>query len=672
MSGFASLCGEKRIRMKNINRTVAGLPAMTIITAMMAGCASMGTPTGGARDENPPEMVVANPAPGSTNVMPKTITISFDEYVSVRDAFSNVVISPTSASVPRVSAVGKKVNVQFTDTLQPNTTYTIDFASSIEDSNESNKLENFTYSFSTGAVLDTLRISGIVLQADNLEPQQQMLVGVHRAEAPDTAFRTLRLERVAKTDAYGRFSIRGLKPGKYRVYALKDLNSDYRWDNPEEEIAFYNVEVSPSATTTMTTDTIYNRRTRLPDTVVERKATVFLPNDILLSSFSTGYRPQYLKESGRRDSTAIILTFNAPADSLPRITLLNSPVGRWSEGVIAERSATNDTLTYWLRDTALIATDTLRLSVEYKRNKAMGVWEAASDTLMFITKRPKPAKVSKKKKKEEGEAALQPVFMDVKFPQGQTQEYNQARLIEVVTPVDTFPAGALRVEIQKDSVWTPVAGVALSRVDSIHPRLYSLKPGEWEYGGQYRIVADSLALTDIYGHSTRPITSPFTVRARDEYGTLSFVITGLNDTVPAFVELLNSSDQPVRRATVNRGKAVFEFLLAGTYYARVVEDLNGNGRFDPGDYDRQRQPEAVSYFPKRVTLKKNWDQELSWDVTAIPVDMQKPLAIKKNKPQTKDAQPAEEEEEEEPFDPTANPFDPNRRRKSGSQGSSRY
>lgn len=668
MRGSAYLHGEKTMK-KEHHRHVAGLAAIAIITAMMAGCASTGTPTGGARDENPPVMVGANPAPGATNVMPKTITIDFDEYVSVRDAFSNVVISPTSASVPRVSAVGKRVNVQFSDTLRPNTTYTIDFASSIEDSNEGNKLENFSYSFSTGDVLDTLRISGIVLQADNLEPQQQMLVGVHRAEAPDTAFRTLRLERVAKTDASGRFSIRGLKPGKYRLYAIKDLNSDYRWDNPEEEIAFYDVEISPSATTTLTTDTIYNRRTRLPDTVVERQATVFLPNDVLLSSFSTGYKPQYLKESGRRDSTVVTLTFNAPADSLPRITLLNPPYGKWTPGVILERSATNDTLTYWLRDPALIATDTLRLSVDYRRNKSMGVWEAASDTLTFITRRPRPAKVSRKK----GESEMpQPVFMEVKFPQGQTQEYNQTRLVELVTPVDTFPSTALRLEIQKDSIWVPVTDVALGRADSIHPRLYSMMPREWEYGTEYRIVADSLALTDIYGHSTRPITSRFKVRGRDEYGALSFVITGLNDTVPAFVELLNSSDQPVRRTTVKSGRAVFRFLLPGTYYARVVEDINGNGRFDPGDYDRQRQPEAVSYFPKRITLKKNWDQELSWDVTALPVDMQKPSAIKKNKPQTKTQSSDGEVEEEEPFDPTANPFDPNQRRKSGTQGGTRY
>lgn len=644
------------------------MTAMAIIVALMTGCASPGTPTGGARDETPPVMLRANPAPGSTGVTPRTIAIDFDEYVSVRDAFSNVVISPTSASVPRVSAVGKRVNVQFADTLLPNTTYTIDFASSIEDANEGNKLENFTYTFSTGPVLDTLRISGIVLQADNLEPQQQILVGVHSAEAPDTAFRTLRMERVAKTDAMGRFSIRGLKPGKYRLYALKDLNNDYRWDNPEEEIAFCDVVVSPSVSTAMTTDTIYNRTTRLMDTVVERQATVFLPNDILLSSFSTGYRPQYLKESARRDSTVIALTFNASGSPLPRVTLLGAPPSLWSDGVILERSAGNDTLTYWLRDPSLVSADTLRLAVAYDRNKAMGVWETASDTLTLVTRRPKPAKLSKSnKKKGEGEGP-QPVFMEVKFPQGQLQEYNLPRMVEVLTPVDTLPVSALRLQIQKDSVWTTVSDVALSRADTLNPRLYSLSPKEWVYGGEYRIVVDSLALTDIYGHSTRPTTSTFKVRGRDEYGTLTFSITGINDTVPAFVELLNSSDQPVRRASVIHGKASFQFILAGTYYARLVEDVNGNGRFDAGDYDLQRQPEAVSYFPKRINLKKNWDQELSWNVTALPVDKQKPLAIKKNKPQTKGTQSSPEEtEEEEPFDPTANPFDPNQRRKNSSQ-----
>ena len=172
------------------------LPLSLLIVAILASCASIGNPSGGPRDEDPPRFVRANPAPNSVNVSRNRIDIEFDELVNVKDAFSKVVVSPPSKSTPRVSSLGRRVSVQFTDTLLPNTTYTIDFSNAIEDNNEANKLQGFSYTFSTGPEIDTLAISGMVLSADALEPQQGMLVWVF-SNLSDTALTNLPFDRLA-------------------------------------------------------------------------------------------------------------------------------------------------------------------------------------------------------------------------------------------------------------------------------------------------------------------------------------------------------------------------------------------------------------------------------------------------------------------------------------------
>ena len=187
--------------------------ATATAAALLAGCASIGNPSGGRRDETPPRLLRARPADGSLNFNGNRIVLDFDEYVNVKDPTTSVVISPPGDAMPRVSAQGRRVSVNFTDSLLPNTTYTIDFGSAIEDNNEGNKLENFSYSFSTGDHIDSLRIAGMVLSAEALEPMQRKIVGVH-SNLADSALTKLKFDRVARTDDRGRFSIEGLAPGK--------------------------------------------------------------------------------------------------------------------------------------------------------------------------------------------------------------------------------------------------------------------------------------------------------------------------------------------------------------------------------------------------------------------------------------------------------------------------
>ncbi len=637
------------------------VPAMLLLWS----CASVGNPSGGPRDEDPPVPVRINPIPNSVNFSGRRITIDFNELVNVKDAFTKVTVSPTSKETPRVSSSGHRVTVQFADSLLPNTTYTIDFGNSIEDNNEGNKLNGFSLSFSTGPELDSLRISGIVLNSRDLEPRQEMLVGIH-SNPEDSAFKTLPLERITKTDDRGRFTIRGLKPGKYRVYALGDLNNDYRWDNPAEDIAFYDVIVSPSSEPAFASDSIFDPITHQFDSIANYSYTRFLPNDILLSAFNTNYKPQYLTNNERIDSTRISLIFNGRSEELPQISIVGAP--QLKDWYILEKSRYNDTLTYWIKDRSLILSDTLRIATRYLRTDSAQKLAYVNDTLRLITKRPQDAN-KKKKRKTSADSIANIKFLDMKISTSSTHDIYNPVFIELETPPDTIFAEKFRLEEKIDTLWKPVAQTwQLQRADTLSVRKFKLDY-PWEYGKSYRIVADTIAVVGIYGTFTKPTSSEFTIKKEEDYANVRFIVQGLAPTAPAFVELLNASDTPVRTEKVVGGAAIFNNVNPGLYYARLVEDANSNGEYDTGDFEKNLQPEAVWYYPKKINLKKNWDSDLTWDLNAIALDVQKPAELRKAKYEDEKKRPkkkrseTDEDEEEDYFDPTANPFDPNQKKR---------
>lgn len=646
--------------------TAGRRPAQILLAAAAAlalsSCANIGTPSGGPRDEDPPRFLSANPPAGSLNVTRERMTLTFDELINVKDAFQKVVVSPTAGSTPRVSSQGRRVNIEF-DSLAPNTTYTVDFADAIEDNNEGNQLQGFTYSFSTGPVLDSLRISGRVLGARDLEPQQGMIVGVH-SDMADSAFTTSRLLRVAKTDDRGRFTIRGLAPGQYHVFALDDKDNDYAYSSPEEDLAFLDATVSPSTAQAIALDTVYNPLTGEIDTVTERARTQFFPNDIVLRSFNSEVRQQYLTKYERLDSTRVFLKFNTRSDSLPKLSVIGHP-GMTSIGTL-EASQRLDSLVWWLTP-ELMRTDSLQIVATYTRSDQNLVKTTVADTLNFFTRKmPAPKKEKKKKKRVSHQDSIAAITTSFKMLSATTQDVHLPLEFEIPAPLARFDTGAVHLSFTTDSVYRPVAGeFSLVRPDPLQPRRFTLDY-PWEYGGKYRLEIDSLAATDIYGKPTLPLRHEFTVKQTGDYCSVLFHISDLPREIPAFVELLDSKDAVARTAGVDNGDAFFPFLNPGRYYARIVLDLNGNGEYDTGNYNLRLQPEPVYYYPKAINVKKNWDKEENWALFDTPVDMMKPAAITKNKPasdkRARNRQnQTEEEDEDEIFDPTRNPFDPNDR-----------
>ena len=635
-----------------------------ICALMLAACASMGRPEGGPRDELPPVFLGSNPSPGSRNVDRSRITLTFDENVQLTDATSKVVISPVQKQQPSISAGGRHVNIELRDTMLPNTTYTIDFADAIKDLNEGNVLDGLAIDFSTGDSIDTLCISGMVLEARNLEPAQGMLVGVY-SNLSDTAVSTLQLERIAKTNQLGQFTVRNLKPGEYQIFALNDVNRDYRWDR-SEDVAFYNAFISPVAEPMELTDTF--AAVDGSDSLAVRAAVRYLPDDVLLTWFNEGYASQYLRDNSRKERRIIHLEFGTEADSLPELTLINGPRPDMpaSEWTRLEHSATLDTLNYWITDTALANQDTLLVQARYMRTDTLQQLSWTTDTLRLIhriSKSKKKEKENKKKEVSDSDSIAMPelTFLSFQVKSSSTQEVNKPLVFEASQPLDTILPEAIRFMIQvNDSVWDTLAVPSLVRDPGGAIRRYSMDYA-WSPGAKYRLTIDSAAIVGVYNEWNKPFKHEFSVRQLEDYSSMTFTVMGLPDSVAAMAELLTSSDKPVMAVPVIAGKAFFQYVQPGTYYARLYIDANANGEWDTGSIAEHRQPEEVYYYPKKLNLRKNWDVEQDWNINELPLDQQKPNDIKKNKPKTRDRSDMPPEEEEEEYDEWGDdPFGPNR------------
>mgnify|MGYP003195011937 FL=1 len=632
-----------------------------IAAAVMYSCANIGNPSGGPIDKTPPIFMRSNPTPNAVNVKDRKIEIFFDEIVTLKDPSTKIIVSPAQTEMPRMSALGRKVTVELVDSLLPNTTYTIDFSNSIQDNNEGNAIDNFAFAFSTGSVIDSMRVSGYVLDSRTLEPMQSVVVGL-QSNLADSAFHKEKLQRVALTNDRGQFTIRNVSPGSYHIFALKDLDRDYKFGNPTEDIAFLDSIIVPSIGSREAADTVYNDLNEI-DTIMRATRPAYFPNDILLSMFNEDRKSQYLANNLRVDSTRISLTFAAASDTLPSLSIVgrNDVPDQW---YTLERSQTNDTLTYWIRPPHLVSADTLMVATTYLRTDTASNLSWGTDTLKFTFQR---QKAKKKKKNEETDSLEQIRFMELHPLANGTQEVYAPLLLQTGTPIERYSREAFHLQrkLQNDTTFYPAEIKSIALRDSTLSRRDLMLKVDWEPGAAYTLAVDSLAMTDIYGLQTKPLKVDFNVRKMEEYGNIVFNIPAVRDS--AIVELLDGTDKVVLHTPVKSHRAELLNLLPGKYYARLFIDRNGNGKYDTGNYDMHLQPEETVYYPGAINLKKNWDVEQTWDIYATPIDKQKSEAIKKNKPERKKWEKVNtektetDEDEENGFSDFSNPDDPNQR-----------
>lgn len=594
------------------------------MTATFAfSCANIGNPDGGPYDELPPKFVKSTPQPGSLNNKRTEISIEFDEFIQLENASEKIVVSPPQVQMPEIKVNGKRVEVNLEDTLQPDMTYTIDFADAIVDNNEGNPLNNYTFTFSTGNAIDTMEVSGTVLDASNLEPVKGILVGLH-SNLADSAFVKKAFERVARTDSRGRFIIRGIAPGTYRVYALQDANQNFLFDQKSEMIAFTDSLVVPRFEQRMRQDTVW-KDTITVDTIVEHAYSHFLPDDILLRAFKEDATTLYMVKNERMVPQKFSFYFSAPVDSLPRIEGLNFDA---ADAFLLEHSLRYDTLTYWLKDTLLCKQDTLGMAVHYLYTDTLRQLSPITDTLNLASRQ---IVLPKKKRKKDDDEPAPTVFLKANVSASSSFDVYSNVEFEFEQPLAWFDSTAIHLQQKVDTLWTDVPFVF--EKDSLRLRNYRLR-AFWEPEGEFKLTVDSAAFHSIYGLFTDKMEKTMKVKALSDYATLYWNIIGIPDTASAIVELLDSQDKVVRRSEVNaNGGADFYYLNPGTYYARLFIDSNKNGVWDTGLYAERRQGELVCYYPMPVELKAYFEVTQDWNLFQVPADRQKPDEIKKQKPE---------------------------------------
>lgn len=615
------------------------LHILSTLTAilLLAACANPGSgPDGGPYDETPPRIVGMSPALGTTGVKGKKVTITFDELIKVENASEKVVVSPPQLEVPDIKTSGRRISVSLADTLRPATTYTIDFSDAIEDLNEGNPLGNFTYFFSTGEALDTMEVAGNVLAAENLEPVKGILVGLH-SDTTDTAFTAKPFDRVARTDSRGRFVIKGVAPGSYRVYALKDLDGDFRLSRGEM-LAALKTTVRPSSYPDVRQDTVWRDTVRY-DSIRTVHFTHYTPDDLVLLAYTPAAKERYFLKTQRDVPEWFRVYFTAPSTHVPTVRGLNFNADSL---LLEQRNATNDTITYWLRDLTIPAVDTLRMVYTYDAfDDSLRINTERSDTLEL---RPRQTMARRLKQQAEEMEKFQkqlerrhkrgdfsqetpPVkhlTIKIRTSQGASPMQNPAILFdEPVTRIDT---SRIRLLLQVD---TNLVDAPFELESPPGPVMSVTLKGEWRYGQKYELRLDSAAIEGLSGKTCDASKTTLTYGKEDDFGSLFVNLPGA-DTCTV-VQLLSSDTKVERQLPTTASRADFFYLKPGTYYLRAFLDRNGNGRWDTGDFEQNIEPEEVYYFPGKIEVRANWDIDQTWHLTERPLTRQKPAALIKQK-----------------------------------------
>ena len=558
----------------NRNRLINTLAIFVIL----ASCAKVVAPTGGPKDTTPPKLVRSTPAFRSTNFKGKEVIITFNKFIQpLKDANNQVIISPPPEKQPDMRLKGKSIVIKFGEDLKPNSTYNIYFGDAIQDLNEGNIKKNFYFTFSTGDKIDSLELRGRVNNAETGLPEKDVFVELYTGTQDSLPIKE-RPFYVGKSNAYGDFTIKYLANKSYKLFALKDANSNLKYDLPTEMIAFDSKPVLPEAPLPDSVDSL-----KRINTGIYHQISLFLETDSV----------QRIDKKSIVDRKKINLQFRYAVKTID-IRPLNFKIDNWN---FNEWNRRRDSLSAWF---VKPLQDTLQLVVKADNMKP--------DTLQFIQKPVKPITNSKQPKKEvvKVKVEIRPLSL-----QGSNQPYNQPLTFETLTPVKEKQLTGLRLTQGKDT--TRVNAVWL---DTISHRKFIIDQ-KWKEKSTYSLLIPSGKLTDIFGAINDSIIIQFSTLEERDYGTIILDTKVTSTTGQWIIQLMNDKDAVMRQSIINKTEKVkFELLSPGKYLLKAIYDANSNGVWDTGNYLKHRQPEKVIRFTKlkEFEVRPFFDSIESWEL----------------------------------------------------------
>ncbi len=585
-----------------------------IISALFAfiafSCAKVSNPTGGLRDRTPPVVLKTVPEYGARNFKGKSITITFDEYVSLNNINEKFMVSPPMKKKPKIITKGKGVVVTFEEKLRDSTTYTFYFQDAIRDLNEGNTIEDYQFVLSTGSELDSLSVTGNVYNAFDLEAPEKTMVLLYK-DLPDSFVVKHLPDYISRVDQKGYFRINNVREGSYRLYALKDDNNSKNYDNTDEEFAFINtpVEINPLKNfLPVVKDTVKKKKPEIKTRDLrganEKKAvktqqdTIVKIGEYPLILFAAQKIHHYLTSSGRSSKYQLNYTLSLPPDSMEfRFRIPDSKTGSY----FIEKNRTQDTITVWLTDSSLYSKSIIPTIIQYPFTDTLMNLSYRQDTIQMRFMAQRIIRGGKAKKNK--------YVLETNI-KGNTLKPGQQIYFSSGTPLrepDTTRIRFLTADSLKQRVHYEFVR------DSSTSRKYYLK-ADLKEDTKYQLITDSASFGNIYNENIDSTGYSFTVKKSDSYGKLTMSI--VNCTTSCIIQLLNNQEKLIAEQIIKSdGKVVFPLLDAGKYRVKVIYDLNGDGKWTTGDFNTGRQPEPVSYYPNEIDLKTGWIADQDWDIS---------------------------------------------------------
>jgi uncharacterized protein (DUF2141 family) len=526
-----------------------------ILLFFLNSCAQVGQLSGGIKDEIPPKVVVKRSSPNfQTNFKNQPILLTFDEWVKLEDAASQVVVSPPLAARPTVTLSGKTVRFEFgkNEKLRENATYTINFGAAVKDITESNAAKDLRFVFSTGAQLDSLKFECKIIDAQTATPQENILVMLYD-EFADSVVRKNRPFYFAKTNKDGIATISNVREGRFKAFALKDADGNYKFNNPDSELIAF------------------------PDSLVRVSAVPAAPLSTRL------FAPQKkLRVTSKDDSRYGLLRLNF--NRTPNIDEVN--IRTFMNGKIIFSERQKDSLLIWFEPAEnpelLLALDTVQTdTIKIKhRNK--------NDFL--------------KKAKLENRRAT-----GLTFPQPPHRPFEMI-LNHPLSNLDTS-----RILL------TDTAQKRVPYRAKIDGRRIAFDVPNWQPTVTYQLQVLPKALTDIfYLNNQDTILHTFKVLSKKDFGDIILKINDLDSNKKYIIELRNGGGNVLASfktaAKATKFSTQINTLSPEQVTLVIIEDLNGNGFWDTGDYDLHRQPEP--FFKKNIeqAIRANWEIEVEYSL----------------------------------------------------------
>ena len=619
-----------------ITKFISAAIVLLFGAALLTKCASTMVPTGGPTDTIPPVIVYMNPDNFSTNIdtlrYPK-IYVEFNEFVQIKDVQKELFTSPAMKKKPMVTRRGMGIVVQMKDTLRPNTTYAINFGSSIADNNEGNPLHSMRYVFSTGDTVDSMYMSGYTADSYKADSVSKSFIyffiadSVERPTDWDSTMFKYKPQVIARAEKNGIFIAQNLKPVDYRIYAFEDTNGNMEYEPSVDQIGFL--------------DTTYNPR-YMPGFSIWFDSLRHYPSaepQLYFRMFmDKRFARHTLSGHERLNRHKAMLYFGAPNPEVVAVKFDSIPEDK---GIYDPQNYNRDTVALWFDIAPEELPDTIKGEITYFKHDSVNELVESTDKLRLAWVKVESKEERKKREEQEkerekaekaGEEWVAPKEENpFKLNMPSSGEFHKHKTLDMEFdfPLTKFDSTlvTLKMTTEENSEATDVEFHFVQ--DTINRRKYQLKV-DWMPKAKYELMMPAGIFENIARESNDTIKYSYTGADPEKFALLNINVKSTHPKARYILQITNAQGKVQREVRdVKAGKYVLDYITAGDIMLRVVEDMNGNGKWDTGDMVLMRQPERTEIFKNEdgqevITTKENWefDLEVDMDVLFAPITME--------------------------------------------------